>query len=183
MLEENWIFYKEILWSNQYFKRGDILTVSDLGNVKCNRSPYKCVIKHGYYYLCGIPLHRIIAEKFIPNPDNKPFVDHIDTNKLNNIATGEKTNLRWATPKENNNNPITLQHFKGKIPSEETRRKMSESHKGYKVSEETKNKISESLKGRVFTEEHKRKKSESMKGKNKGRHRIYNEDGTYKYIK
>ena len=159
MLEENWIFYKEILWSNQYFNKGDILTVSTFGNVLCNGSPYKCVIKHGYYYLCGIPLHRIIAEKFIPNPENKPFVDHKDTNTLNNRVD----NLCWVTPKENNNNPITLQHFKGKIPSEETRRKMSESHKGYKVSEETKNKISESLKGRLFTEEHKRKMSESLK--------------------
>lgn len=45
-----------------------------------------------------VPLHRIIAEAFIPNPDNKPTVDHIDGNRQNNAIS----NLRWATYSENN---------------------------------------------------------------------------------
>ena len=49
--------------------------------------------------------------------------------------------------------------------SEESRRKMSESHKGKKHSEETRRKISGSLKGRKFSEETRRKISESHKGK------------------
>jgi hypothetical protein len=41
-------------------------------------------------------LHRLMAEAFIPNPENKPTVDHIDRNPSNNVLT----NLRWATHTE-----------------------------------------------------------------------------------
>jgi hypothetical protein len=57
-------------------------------------------------------IHRLVAQTFIPNPNNKLFVDHIDTNILNN----DLTNLRWVTPKENMNNERTLENLrKGKI--------------------------------------------------------------------
>lgn len=42
-------------------------------------------------------VHRIVALTFIPNPDNKPYVDHIDGNKANNSVE----NLRWVTASEN----------------------------------------------------------------------------------
>ena len=45
-------------------------------------------------------LHVLVAGAFIPNPENKPFVDHIDNCKTNNNIQ----NLRWATSKENNQN-------------------------------------------------------------------------------
>jgi len=51
----------------------------------------------------------------------------------------------------------------GWVPSEETRRKMSESSKN--PSEETRRKISEAHKGKIHTEEHKKKLSEAKKGK------------------
>ena len=45
-------------------------------------------------------IHRLIAQYFIPNPNNYPVVDHIDRNKLNN----DITNLRWVTVRENARN-------------------------------------------------------------------------------
>lgn len=114
--------------------------------------------KDGYLIVhlcnCGVKkvrVHRLVAEAFIPNPENKPFIDHIDTERSNN----DISNLRWVTAKENNNNPITLKRLseshKGKPHSEEHKKKQSESHKGKPLSEETKRKISESLKRRWGT--------------------------------
>ena len=47
-------------------------------------------------------LHRLIALSFIPNPHNKPFIDHINRIRDDNRIE----NLRWATSKQNNQNRI-----------------------------------------------------------------------------
>ena len=112
-----------------------IYQVSNLGRVRSldriysNNHPLNGVILKPYisnsgYLLVGLYkqqkrdrklLHRLVAEAFIPNPENKPEIDHINTIKTDNTVflnedgsiNYEKTNLRWTTRKENINNPIT----------------------------------------------------------------------------
>lgn len=104
-------------------------------------------------------VHRLVAMAFIPNPNNLPCVDHIDTNRDNNNVE----NLRWCTHRENSLNPITRQHLtavmmgnqrsKGIIRSEEYKRKMSKIKKGHRLSAESIEKIRSKLIGRKQTEE------------------------------
>jgi hypothetical protein len=87
--------------------------VDNLGNVwsfKCNRikilkpdnsargySQYTLFLNNKKQKVRG---HRLVAETFIPNLNNKPQIDHINRIKDDNRLC----NIRWATPKENQNN-------------------------------------------------------------------------------
>lgn len=72
--------------------------------------------KHGYlfcmFFTNGKPkrysISREVAKAFIPNPENKPCVDHIDGNTKNNVVT----NLRWCTNAENHRFPLTIERRK-----------------------------------------------------------------------
>lgn len=70
--------------------------------------------KYGYFYfvLCvdgirkTVKAHRLVAMAFVPNPDNKPTVDHINTVRTDNRAE----NLRWATLTEQWENPKSIRN-------------------------------------------------------------------------
>jgi len=68
--------------------------------------------KHGYHRVCiddvHYLVHRLVATAFVPNPNNYPCVDHIDTNTHNNAAS----NLRWCTHQMNMNNALTIENMK-----------------------------------------------------------------------
>ena len=61
---------------------------------RINRHGYKMANIEGK----TVSVHRMIAETFLPNPDNLPCVNHKDENKTNNWVT----NLEWCTHKYNN---------------------------------------------------------------------------------
>lgn len=102
LLDENFIqigFSKRMV----YFinKEGTVISKSKKTDEIRILKPGINTFGYRYIFLNGKVklIHRILAELFIPNDDpEKKYVDHIDSNRLNN----QLTNLRWVTMKENN---------------------------------------------------------------------------------
>lgn len=83
------------------------IEVSNLGRIRrTTGKPVSISITYDGYVRTSVSynnrLHRLVALTFIPNPENKETVNHIDGNKANNKVS----NLEWATRKENMNHAV-----------------------------------------------------------------------------
>lgn len=94
----------------QKIKQNENYSINESGEVRNEltgkiKKPYRnkqngywCVDLYKDNKSTKYPIHRLLADAFIPNPQNKPTVDHKDGNRENNSLK----NLRWATYSEQN---------------------------------------------------------------------------------
>ena len=98
--------------NKKQYKNSDYIIYED-GRCYSNKSHKfltpKMSVKYPTYSLTldgsrkNIKVHRMVAETFIPNPDNKPIVNHLDGDTHNYHIT----NLEWATSSENSRHAIS----------------------------------------------------------------------------
>ena len=135
--------YYEVDQFGRVYSLDRIITVKDNGRVydkpikgrrlrqTAHSQGYKAVALTKDGNTTMVYVHRLVAEAFIPNPDNLPMVNHKDEDKTNNFVD----NLEWCTNEYNINYGTAIkrasQKKKGKKHAEEHKQKISDSLKHY----------------------------------------------------
>ena len=100
MINEVWVFI-EIAPDYMISNLGNIISLKGKGfrllNPTLEPIGYRCVRLRVNGKYINKRIHQLVAIAFIPNPENKSSVNHIDANKSNNNVT----NLEWCTQQEN----------------------------------------------------------------------------------
>lgn len=109
--------------------------ISNLGRIRNKRTNYilkphtrpdgycSVLVLTGFKKYSRVYIHRLVAKYFIPNPLNKPYINHKDFNPRNNCID----NLEWVTQSENNlwSSERISKSAKNKIIKPSYREKMS----------------------------------------------------------
>lgn len=103
-----WRYQACTTWEIRSLRDNHKRNIISIVNPKINKEGYCIIYTREWARKRTLKFHRLVAQTFIPNPENKPQINHIDGNKLNNSVD----NLEWCTHTEN----MQHAHRTGLIP-------------------------------------------------------------------
>jgi HNH endonuclease/NUMOD4 motif len=98
------------IWKDTEYENYEVSNTGKVRNKNTKRELKLALTRKGYLKAqvkdntkhVGRYIHRLVAQSFIPNPNNCPQVDHLDNDKSNNHVS----NLEWVTNKENHRRKV-----------------------------------------------------------------------------